>query len=329
MKNNYYLIMGLIKLRATIVGTIALIIALSTLFFTIVLSLAGVNLYLVIVLVVAFNFIQWLLAPKLIDAIYRTKELPQTRYSKLYTLVKSICQKTRLAMPKLMIADIPIPNAFAYGSPLSGNKVAVTTGLLGTLEEEEVEAVLGHELGHLKHKDVQTMMFVSVLPAICYYIAYMFILSSIFGGRRDSRDGGAAIIIGFAAMAFYFILNLIVLGLSRLREYYADQYSARNVDDGSRKLSEALAKISTSTSNLMQRKRGTGNVGAFKALFISDPDKAREDATSINQSWRRQSDRELVQNILTRKISGFERFTEIFSTHPNMVKRLRALQKKI
>jgi heat shock protein HtpX len=83
-----------------------------------------------------------------------------------------------------MIADIPIPNAFAYSSPIAGSRVAVTKGLLKSLDEEEIEAVVGHELGHLKHRDVQVMMFVSILPAVFYFIGYSMLLSSLFG-RRD------------------------------------------------------------------------------------------------------------------------------------------------
>ncbi len=153
-----------------------------------------------------------------------------------------------------MIADMPLPNTFAYGSPIAGSRVAVTTGLLKELEDEEVEAVLGHELGHLKHRDVQVMMFASVLPAIFYFVGYSFLTSSMYGGSNKD-EGGASALIGIASIAIYWVLTLFVLGLSRLREYYADQESARTVDDGSRKLSEALAKISNSSYKLRMSRR--------------------------------------------------------------------------
>ncbi len=70
-----------------------------------------------------------------------------------------------------MLAQVPVPNAFAYGSPLTGSRVAVTPGLLTALNTDEVEAVLGHELGHLSHKDVQVMMAVSALPSVFMYLA--------------------------------------------------------------------------------------------------------------------------------------------------------------
>ncbi len=87
-----------------------------------------------------------------------------------------------------MLSQIPLPNAFAYGSPLTGSRVAVTQGLLTHLDEGEVEAVLGHELGHLKHRDVQVMMVVSFLPALFYYIGYSMMLSGMFGGGGDRKN---------------------------------------------------------------------------------------------------------------------------------------------
>ncbi|MFQ6135507.1 MAG: M48 family metalloprotease, partial [Nitrososphaerales archaeon] len=156
--------MSLLKLRLSIIGTLAFIIGISTLAFTILLTLSGAfNIYFIIILVVAFNLLQWLFAPRLIDALYRVKEVSSREQPNLHRMVESICRKTGLKKPKVMLADIPLPNAFAYGSPRYGNRVAVTTGLLNNLEAEEVEAVLAHEIGHLKHRDVQVMMFASVL----------------------------------------------------------------------------------------------------------------------------------------------------------------------
>lgn len=173
-------------------GTLAVIIGISTLFFTILLSLTGaLNFMTLILFVVLFNIAQWLFAPYLIDMMYRVRNVSRSENPKLYGMVEKLSAKSDIKMPRVMLAKIPIPNAFAYGSPIGGTRVAVTTGLLKTLEDEEVEAVIGHELGHLKHRDVQVMMFVSILPAIFYFIGYSMLLSSMFG-RRDERGGGGA-----------------------------------------------------------------------------------------------------------------------------------------
>jgi heat shock protein HtpX len=315
---------GLLKLRLTIIGTTTLLIALSTLFMAVLLSLLGaLNIASLIFMVLLFNLGQWLFAPYLIDAIYRTEEIPEGRHW-LSEIVKRLSAKSGLRTPKVMLANIPIPNAFAYGSPLSGHRVAVTRGLLNTLEREEVEAVIGHELGHLKHKDVQFMMFLSVLPAIFYYLGYSMMYSSWYGGYRDrDRNSSPALLIGIASIAIYWILNLMVLGLSRLREYYADAHSVRIVEDGRRKLSEALAKIVTFTGRGARRMGGA--YGSFKCLFITDPDRAEEDLREIGIGGGLR-DEQLVREVLSREITIFDRIAELFSTHPNIVKRLRAIQ---
>jgi len=308
-----------------LIGTLALIIGLSTFFFTVIMALAGVNLMLLPFLVVIFNIVQWLIAPYLIDAMYRVKEVKASEDPALHEIVERLSKKSRIKTPKLMKAKMAIPNAFAYGSPLTGSKVAVTTGLLETLETEEVEAVIGHELGHLKHRDVQVMMFVSILPAIFYFLGYSLLLSSMFS-RRDSRDSGGAAIIGIASIFIYWILTLFTLYLSRIREYFADRHSASIVEDGSRKLSEGLAKIVNSTSNMKRGRRDKGGSNSFKALFISDPDRSEIDSAALKQLGSGMGDRKLVEEVLRKKISTFDRVMEVFSTHPNIVKRLRALQ---
>ena len=318
--------MSLWKLRLSLLGTLALIIGLSTLFFTVILAIAGVSIIFLPFIVVIFNIIQWLIAPYMIDVMYRIKEVKPQDDPQLYEIVDRLSRKSKIKRPKLMKANIPIPNAFAYSSPLTGSKVAVTDGLLQNLDSEEVEAVIGHELGHLKHRDVQVMMFVSILPAIFYFIGYSMLLSSMFG-RRDSRDNGGAAIIGIASILLYWVLTLFTLYLSRIREYYADRHSVSIVDDGSRKLSEGLAKIVNST-NIAKKKMRTkgGNGNSFKALFISDPDRSEVDAEALSQLRIGMGDRRLVEEVLRKRITTFDKIMEIFSTHPNIVKRLRALQ---
>jgi len=315
------------KLRLYMLGTLTAIIGLSTLFFTVILSLLGVfNILTLGLIVVLLNVVQWLIAPYIINAIYRAKEVTMSEEPRLFLMVERLSKKSGIKLPKLMIADIPIPNAFAYSSPIAGSRVAVTRGLLKSLDEEEVEAVVGHELGHLKHRDVQVMMFVSILPAVFYFIGYSMLLSSMFG-RRDDRGSGGAAIMGIASLLLYFILTMFTLYLSRLREYYADRHSASIVEEGPRKLSEGLAKIVNSTGRTRRSHPETRSLNSFKALFISDPDRAETDAVALAQSAGIVGDEKLVQEVLKSQVTAFDRFVELFSTHPNIVKRLKALQK--
>ena len=319
--------MSTFKLKAAMAATLAAIIGLSTLFFTIILSLIDAfSVYTLALFVVFFNVLQWLLAPYLIDAMYRVKKVSRNEEPELYEMVERLSRKSGIKPPQLMIARIPIPNAFAYGSPLTGNRVAVTTGLLNTLDAEEVEAVIGHELGHLKHRDVQVMMFISILPALLYYIGYSLMWSSAYG-RRDERGGGSTLaLIGLLSIFLYWVLTLFALYLSRLREYYADRHSVSIVEDGPRKLSEGLVKIIETTERTRRRIGSLNHISSLKTLFISDPDSSHRDLRELYQTdiWR--TDRDLVAKYLRRKITVAEEIAELFSTHPNIIKRLRALQ---
>jgi len=317
--------MGLWQLRFSILGTLALIIGLTTLFFTVLLLWLGVDLLMVPLFVVGFSLFQWLIAPYLIDAMYRVKEVSKSEKPKLHEMVERLSEKSGLKKPRVMIANIPIPNAFAYGSPIAGTRVAVTSELLNTLDEEEVEAVVGHELGHLKHRDVQVMMFVSILPAIFYYIYITTFLSSMYRSRNERGSSGAAV-VGIASLVMYFILTLFTLYMSRLREYFADRHSASVVEEGPRKLSEGLAKIVNHTQKLKHARRDVGSHSSFKALFISDPDRAAADQAAISQAIGYRPDQRLVEDLLRKGVTPSDRLAELFSTHPNIVKRLKALE---
>jgi heat shock protein HtpX len=305
------------------VGTLAIIIGLSTLVFGVVLTLFSTfDLVTLGVLVVAFNIFQWLMSPYLIGALYRTREISQDENPKLHEVVEELSRKSGIKKPKLMLAQIPIPNAFAYGSPVAGNRIAVTDGMLKTLNPGEVEAVIGHELGHLKHRDVQVMMFVSLLPALFTYVGYSLMLSGSYGRQRDQGSGGAA--VGIALMVFSYVLTIFTLYLSRTREYYADRHSASTVEGGSKKLSTGLAKIVQASKSMGRNRKGKQSLTSFKALFITDPDRAETDSINISAATS-SNDQALVQEILSKGVSTPDRIAEIFSTHPNIVKRLKAL----
>jgi heat shock protein HtpX len=311
--------MNLLKLRLSMAATLAIIIGLSTLVFTAVLSFAGIfDLVTLGILVVGFNILQWLIAPYLIGALYRVRALPYNEHPELHQAVADLSRKSGISVPKLMLAQIPLPNAFAYGSPLSGSRVAVTQGLLTTLNPGEVQAVLGHELGHLKHKDVQIMMALSFLPALFTYIGYSFLFSGMSQGNSKDRGSNGAL-IGLGFMAFSWVLNICILSVSRMREYYADSHSATIVDNGADHLSTGLVKIihaSRKPIKSQQQKQGTM---PFKALFIADPDRATVDSSILDSE-------NMVLEVLSKKVTFGDRLIEALSTHPNIVKRLKALQ---
>jgi heat shock protein HtpX len=317
------------KLRFSMAATLAAIFGLTTLAFAVILTVAGfgISIYAIGVLVVLLNVVQWLISPYLVGAIYRVKALAESDNPKLHHMVAELSTKSGIKKPQVMLSQIPLPNAFAYGSPLTGSRVAVTEGLLKKLDDGEVEAVVGHELGHLKHRDVQVMMVVSFLPALFYYVGYSLMWSGFLGGNRDRDNGGGNALIGIAFMAFSWVLTLFTLYLSRLREYYADRHSAAIVENGAEKLSTGLVTIVDESKRDYRPKKGeTKTNSAYKALFIADPERATMDSEQIHSGCNAVDKRQLLRETLAKNPSSGDKFIEIFSTHPNMIKRLRTLK---
>ena len=299
-----------LKLYISMYGTLGIIIGITTLFLAGILYFIGfLNIFTLIFITIVFNILQWLFAPYIIEMIYGIREINKDEVPWLHNIVEGLARKSGINKPKIMISGLSIPNAFAYGSPLTGNRIAVTRGLLSTLSRDEVEAVLGHEFGHIVHKDIQIMMLVSLLPALLYYIGRVMLFT------RDDENRGGIAIFGFLSVILSQILYLFVLGLSRLREYYADEYSANIVENGARKLQLALIKIIKTTSSLINKGIDISMVSGFRSLFIVDPSTSHRDLEEL----------ELLRSIRSRKISLWENILELFSTHPNIVKRIRAL----
>lgn len=253
------------RLRLGMLGTFAAITALTSLILTAVASYAGIaplGLSGILGFVLVFHVGQWLIGPYLIGAVYRTKPIdPSGEYGWIHATIERMTTASALRRkPKLMLARIGIPNAFAYGSPLTGPMVAVTQGLVSSLPREEVEAVIAHEFGHLKHRDVLIMMMVSIFPALVYYLGYMLYMSGWFGGMNQRGQGGNsgfALLIGIALIAFSFILNIFVFYVSRLREYYADGHAARMSSNGAKNLQRALVRIMQAGGRLRRAEAAT------------------------------------------------------------------------
>ena len=309
--------LSLIKLRLAMIGTWALVTAVASLIFVAVLAYVGapfLSIYSIIGFVVFFHLIQWLLGPYIVGAIYRVRPV-EGELAWLRESVERVSRASGLSKPpKTMVAEINIPNAFAYGSPLTGPMVAVTRSLINNLPREEVEAIIGHEIGHIKHRDVAVMLMISIIPAIIYYLGYSLLMSGMYGGR-DRGGGGGAALVGGALIAASFIFNLFVFYMSRLREYYADYHAATVVRDGARHLQRGLVRIMQLTGRL--GKSEVAHYDQFKAFFIVDPDQSVRGFGDIDR---------LVEEVKRSKPSLA---MELFSTHPHPAKRLRHLDNYI
>ena len=149
--------------------------------------------------------------------------------------------------------------------------------------------------------------------------------SSLFGGGGNNKNsGGNSALLGLAFLAFSWVLTLFTLYLSRLREYYADRHSASIVENGAMKLSTGLVQLSKkANAHESKQKKQKGNT-SFRALFITDPDRATADCADLHANGI--DKQALLRETLAQKPSKADSFVEVFSTHPNIVKRLQALQ---
>lgn len=225
---------GLDNLKASMTSTAVGILSAMILVFYLLTYLLGIE-FTYVLFTIAFLFalipslISWLLAPAIINIVYGCRPDPV-----LQDIVNRIALRAGMKPPKAMIADMAVPNAFAYSSPLMGRYVAVTKSLLKIMSREEVEAVIGHELGHHKHRDNVVMMIFGIIPNTIYFLGRSLLFIGMFrrysdGGerRRSGSENVLILTLGLALIIISIILQLLILSLSRLREYYADAHGAK------------------------------------------------------------------------------------------------------
>lgn len=272
-----------------------------------------------------FIFIQYMIGPKVVEWSMRIRYIKREENPRLFAMVEDLARRANIPMPKVAISDVAIPNAFAFGRSVSDGRVCVTKGIMNLLSEEELKAVLGHELAHIRNWDVLTITLLSVIPMVLYHIAWHF----MFYGNRGSREdrGSNTALIGLAAFLFYFITNLLVLYGSRIREYYADRGS---VEFGNRPtaLASALYKLVYGSARLNQE--SLKEVEGFKAFFANDPSRARNEIRELSQMDLDRNgtlDSSEIARLRNQQLSlGFgDRLMELMSTHPNMLKRIKHL----
>ncbi len=285
--------------------------------------LGGITLLTALLLAIILILFQWAIAPKIISITFGLIPAEKAGYRWLVDLVRDLARKAGMKkVPTVYISPSGMANAFAFGNAISGKKVAVTRGLLEILNEEEIKAVIGHELGHIRHKDIEIMMALSVLPAVFYLFARWLYYAGFFGGfYRDERGSERAVLFILAMISFiiYIVLSLFMLWFSRLREYYADQHSAEVVEHGNVKLARALAKLQYANSMIVRKKVPEKSVIAFKALMISDPETSDKIPLGVHDID------DLVYRIAQKKVTLSERLMELFMTHPLPPKRIRRL----
>ncbi|MBI4295479.1 MAG: M48 family metalloprotease [Chloroflexi bacterium] len=279
-------------------------------------------------LIMAFGFLglQYLIGPAMVGWTMRVKWVSEKEEPELHRMIDELARNARLPKPKVGISQLDIPNAFAFGRTQKDGRVCVTRGILRLLGKDELKAVLAHEMSHIKHRDMAIVTLLSAIPMILYYVA----ISIMWGGMGNRRQNGGSYIalIGFAAFILYFITNLLVLYGSRIREYYAD-FGAVKLGSAPHHLATALYKLVYGNA----RARGSEDlkrVEGVRAFFVNDPARAWHEVKELSQLDRDMSGtidynelRELRQK--TVRLGAGDKMMEIFTTHPNMVKRIKHL----
>jgi heat shock protein HtpX len=232
------------------------------------------------------NFVAYFFSDKIALATYRAQPVSRDDLPRVYNIVERLSQKVGLPMPKVYLIPNDSPNAFATGRNPNHASVAVTQGILGLLNDDELEGVIAHELGHVRNRDILISSIAATLAGAITYLGHIARWGMIFGGYggdRDSRRGGGIgallmiILAPFAAM-------LIQLAVSRSREYGADDTGAHWTGNPYA-LASALAKIdayaqqrplvaSPSTAHLFIIQPFLGGM-SFGSLFSTHPPTAK------------------------------------------------------
>lgn len=279
-----------------------------------------------ILLALGFLALQYLISPAIVGWTMRVKWVTEAEQPELHQMVADLAREAHLPKPKVGISKLNVPNAFAYGRTQRDGRICVTQGILKILNKDELKAVLGHEMTHIRHRDMAVITLLSAVPMILYWVA----MSTMYGGFSSSRrnSGNYGALIGIGALVMYFITNLLVLYGSRIREYAADKGS---VELGNRPnyLATALYKLTQSSARLKGSKELKQTEGA-KAFFINDPSKAWDEVREVAQVDQNRDgviDQNDMAALRERKVktSAGAGLMEIFTTHPNTLKRIKQL----
>lgn len=278
-----------------------------------------------------FMLIQFLISPYIVAASSKLRYLKPGDNPWLESTVSKLAQQAGVKQPRLAIVPDPTPNAFVFGNSTNNMTLAVNQGLLSQLSEDEIQGVLAHELGHIRHKDSIVMTFMSAIPLIAYVIVRMAFGFGYYGGggrRKDQRDGTVYILLaGVLALAVYFVSQLLVLRLSRLRESFADAFSAY-LTTSPRNLESALTRITYGLSLSPEEPHGA------RALYISDPALAKQEIRGILERKNQYDldhngvldEHELELAMQQEGKSRWGSVNEAFATHPPTYKRILLLK---
>jgi heat shock protein HtpX len=279
-----------------------------------------------------FIFIEYLIGPAVVSHATKLRYLDSGENPWLEQTVKGLADKSGLPVPKVAVVPDETPNAFVFGRTAKGATLAVHEGLLKNLNEKEVEGVIGHEFGHLHHRDYLVMTALAAVPVLAYLIARVSFETMAHGRIRAKGKGGGLVVVTIIAAAaisyvVYLIAQLCVRRLSRLREQYADAYSAY-LTGSPRELESALTKISYGLS------LSPNNPSGARTFFICDPAQAKLECQDILEKKEEYDldrngvldEHELELAMENEAQNTWKKINLLFATHPPTYKRILLLR---
>jgi len=285
-----------------------------------------------VILAILFMGLQYLIGPYLVEKVMCVRYVSEEEEPELHRIVDELARNANIPKPKVGISQISIPNAFAFGKSLRDGRVCVSEGILKLLNKDELKAVLGHEISHIKNHDMMIITLLSVIPLILYWISRTFIWGGVGerSNEEEKENGSSAVLIGLVAMMAYIFTQLLVLVASRIREYYADEGSVK-LGNSPHYLVSALYKLvcaSAYANKTTEGKEELRRVAAIRAFFLNDVQKSLKEVTELTQIDTDLSgtiDKCELESLKRKdiKISFAEKLMEIFTTHPNTLKRIK------
>jgi Zn-dependent protease with chaperone function/Zn-finger nucleic acid-binding protein len=279
---------------------------------------------------VGIAVIQFILAPFLMDAVlkflFKMKWVSLGRLPQhLQVFLKDLCPEHNIRVPRFGIIYDNTPNIFAYGNTPNNARIVLTSGLIDLLEEDELDAVVAHEVGHAVHWDMLVMTFFYLCPMIFYYI-YRSLMP--VGKEVKKLTAHFRYIMAMAAYILYLIPEYVLLGLSRVREFFADRFAGEGSNPNS--LASALVKIGYGLAGKSKKKGGHRKPGleSIKAMGIFDPVSAFSLAiASYHPGYMGGDvDKKTLKKVMRWDLwSPWAKYYEFRSTHPLIAKRLLAL----
>jgi heat shock protein HtpX len=254
-----------LSLRMVLTGT--LLGLLYVVFAVVLFQVLNVGLIPMLVIVVAIAFFQYFTSDKLALAASGAKIVERDEAPALHDMVERLCAMADLPKPRVAVIDTDVPNAFATGRSPKHAAVAVTRGLWDRLEPQEVEGVLAHELSHVANRDVLIMTVASFFAMLAGLLTRFGIYGGMFGGGRGRDNNSVPIwlIVLLVSVVTYFLSQILILAISRYREFAADRGSAL-ITGAPEHLMSALQKISNEMFRIPQR--DLREVEGMNAFFI-------------------------------------------------------------